>query len=56
MTTADLDVVSAAAARGPLAMEAIGLTRDFSLGRGQVVHAVRDVSFGLHAGAVVALV
>ena len=56
MTTTDAGVVSAAAARGPLAMEAAGLTKDFSLGRGQVVHAVRDVSFSLHAGAVVALV
>ena len=56
MTTTDEGVISAAAARGPLAMEAVGLIKDFSLGRGQVVHAVRDVSFSLHAGAVVALV
>jgi peptide/nickel transport system ATP-binding protein len=50
------DVVSAAAARGPLAMEAVSLTKDFRLGRGQVLHAVRDVSFALYQGAVVALV
>jgi peptide/nickel transport system ATP-binding protein len=49
-------VVSAAAARGPLAMEAIGLSRDYKLGRGAVLHAVRDVSFGLYRSAVVALV
>jgi peptide/nickel transport system ATP-binding protein len=49
-------VVSAAAARGPLAMQAIGLGRDYKLGRGVVLHAVRDVSFGLYKGAVVALV
>src|ERR1700728_3500662 len=50
------DVVSAAAARGPLAMEAVSLTKDFRLGRGQVLRAVRDVSFALYQGAVVALV
>jgi peptide/nickel transport system ATP-binding protein len=49
-------VVSAAAARGPLAMEAVSLSKDFRLGRGVVVHAVRDVSFALYRGAVVALV
>jgi peptide/nickel transport system ATP-binding protein len=49
-------VVSVAAARGPLAMQAIDLSRDYKLGRGQVLHAVRDVSFGLYRGAVVALV
>jgi peptide/nickel transport system ATP-binding protein len=48
--------VSAAAARGPLAMEAVSLAKDFRLGRGQVLHAVRDVSFTLYRGAVVALV
>ena len=47
---------SAAADRGELAMEAIGLGKDFKLGRGAVVHAVRDVSFGLYKGSVVALV
>ena len=50
------DVVSAAAARGPLAMEAVSLAKDFRLGRGHVLHAVRDVSFALYRGAVVALV
>jgi peptide/nickel transport system ATP-binding protein len=53
---ASRDVVSAAAARGPLAMEAISLTKDFRLGHGHVLHAVRDVSFALYRGAVVALV
>jgi peptide/nickel transport system ATP-binding protein len=46
----------AAAARGPLAMEAISLSKDFRPGRSQVVHAVRDVSLSLYQGAVVALV
>src|SRR6204780_5854047 len=50
------DVVSAAAARGPLAMEAVSLAKDFRLGRSQVLHAVRDVSFALYRGAGVALV
>jgi peptide/nickel transport system ATP-binding protein len=49
-------IVSAAAPRGPLAMEAISLRKDFRLGRGQSVHAVRDVSFNLYRGGVVALV
>jgi peptide/nickel transport system ATP-binding protein len=49
-------LTSAAAARGPLAMEAISISRDFHLGRGQTLHAVRDVSFNLYQGAVVALV
>jgi peptide/nickel transport system ATP-binding protein len=49
-------VRSAAADRGPLAMEAIGLSKDFRLGRGKTLHAVRDVSFSLYKGAVVALV
>jgi peptide/nickel transport system ATP-binding protein len=47
---------SAAADRGPLAMEAESLSKDFRLGGGQVLHAVRDVSFSLYRGAVVALV
>jgi peptide/nickel transport system ATP-binding protein len=47
---------SAAAGHGPLAMEAIGLSKDFRLGRGKTLHAVRDVSFSLYKGAVVALV
>jgi len=50
------DLRSAAAARGPLTMEAVGLSKDFRLGRGAVLHAVTDVSFGLYKGAVVALV
>jgi len=50
------EVVSAAAARGPLAMEAVCLSKDFRLGGGEVLHAVHDVSFALYRGAVVALV
>jgi peptide/nickel transport system ATP-binding protein len=49
-------LTSAAAERGPLAMEAISLSKDFRLGRGQTLHAVRDVSFNLYRGGVVALV
>ncbi len=49
-------VTSAAAGRGPLAMEAISVSKDFKIGRGQTLHAVRDVSFNLYRGAVVALV
>jgi peptide/nickel transport system ATP-binding protein len=41
---------------GAPALEAISLSKDFRLGRGQVVHAVRDVSFSLYNGGVVALV
>ncbi len=37
-------------------MEAISVSKDFKLGRGQSLHAVRDVSFNLYRGAVVALV
>jgi peptide/nickel transport system ATP-binding protein len=37
-------------------MEAVSLGKDFRLGRGHVLHAVRGVSFGLYRGAVVALV
>jgi peptide/nickel transport system ATP-binding protein len=47
---------SVAAARGPLALEATGLSKDFRLGRGKTLHAVRDVSLSLYKGAVVALV
>jgi peptide/nickel transport system ATP-binding protein len=50
------DVVSAAAARGPLALQAVSISKDFRLGAGLVLHAVRDVSFALYRGAVVALV
>ena len=49
-------VTSAAAHRGPLALEAIGLSKDFRLGQGKTLHAVRDVSLALYKGAVVALV
>ncbi len=51
-----MTVTSVAAGRGQLAMEAAGLTKDFRLGRGATLHAVKDVSFGLYRGAVVALV
>ena len=37
-------------------MEAIGLNKVFKLGRGATLQAVRDVSFNLYQGAVVALV
>jgi peptide/nickel transport system ATP-binding protein len=49
-------VRSVAAARGPLPMEATGLNKVFQLGRGATLQAVRNVSFGLYEGAVVALV
>jgi peptide/nickel transport system ATP-binding protein len=49
-------LTSAAASRGPLAMEAISVSKDFKIGRSQTLHAVRDVSFNLYRSAVVALV
>jgi peptide/nickel transport system ATP-binding protein len=49
-------LTSAAAGRGPLAMEAISVSKDFKLRHDQTLHAVRDVSFNLYRGAVVALV
>ena len=49
-------MASVAAERGPLAMEAISLGKDFRLGRGAILHAVRDVSFNLYRGAATALV
>ena len=49
-------VQSVAAARGPLALEAIGLNKDFRLSRTQTLHAVQDVSLSLYKGGVVALV
>src|SRR5208282_3395800 len=52
----DQTLTSAAAGRGPLAMEAISVSKDFRIGRRQILHAVRDVSFNLYRGAVVALV
>jgi peptide/nickel transport system ATP-binding protein len=48
--------VTSAAAQGAPAMEAISITRDFSLGHGQTLRAVRDVSLSLYRGMVVALV
>jgi peptide/nickel transport system ATP-binding protein len=51
-----VDVLSAAADRGPLAMEAISLSKDFRIARHNTLHAVRDVSFNLYRSAVVALV
>jgi len=56
MSEQTLTVTSAAAERGPLAMEASSISKDFKVGRGQALHAVRDVSFNLYRGAVVALV
>ena len=50
------NVASAAAGRGPLAMEAVSISKDFRLTRGNTLRAVRQVSFGLYRGAVVALV
>jgi peptide/nickel transport system ATP-binding protein len=55
MSTA-IDIESVAARRGSLAIEADSLCRDYKLAHGQVLHAVRDVSFSLYRGAVVALV
>jgi peptide/nickel transport system ATP-binding protein len=37
-------------------MEAVSLNKDFRIGRGKTLRAVRDVSFNLYRGAVVALV
>jgi peptide/nickel transport system ATP-binding protein len=51
-----VELASAAADRGPLAMEAISLSKDFRIGRHNILHAVRDVSFNLYRSAVVALV
>ncbi len=51
-----IDVVSAAADRGPLAMEALSVSKDFRIGRHNILHAVREVSFNLYRSAVVALV
>ncbi len=55
-TAFTLEIQSAAAARGPLAMQAVALHKDFRLARGKILRAVRDVSFSLYRGAVVALV
>ncbi len=51
-----MTVTSVAAAQGELAMEAVSMSKDFRIGRGNTLHAVRDVSFNLYRGAVVALV
>jgi len=53
---ARLAIASPAALRGPLAMEAISLRKDFRISHRSVLHAVRDVSFNLYSGAVVSLV
>jgi peptide/nickel transport system ATP-binding protein len=53
------EVLPAAAERGPLVLEASGLSKDFRLSRGlgaEILSAVRGVSFGLYRSAVVALV
>ncbi len=50
------ELVSAAAGRGALTLAADGLGKDFRLGRGHVLHAVRDVYISLYRSAVVALV
>ncbi len=46
----------AALAPGSPVLAAQSLSKDFRVGRHQVLHAVRDVSISLHSGAVVALV
>jgi peptide/nickel transport system ATP-binding protein len=56
MNTDGTGMRSAAADRGPLAMEAVGLCKDFKLGHGVTLHAVKDASLSLYQGAVVALV
>jgi len=53
---AALTLTSAAAGNGPLALEAVGLSKDFRLGRGAILHAVRNVHVSLYKSAVVALV
>ena len=49
-------MASPAADRGPLAMEAVSIGKDFKLHRSEMLSAVRDVSFNLYRGAVVGLV
>jgi peptide/nickel transport system ATP-binding protein len=59
MTSADRDEITSAAATAgqePPAMEAVDLTKHFRIGRGATLQAVRDVTFSLYRGAVVALV
>jgi peptide/nickel transport system ATP-binding protein len=53
------EILPAAAARGPLVLEANELSKDYRLSRGprgEVLSAARAVSFGLYRSAVVALV
>jgi peptide/nickel transport system ATP-binding protein len=53
------EILPAAAARGPLVLEASDLSKDYRLSRGprgEVLSAARAVSFGLYRSAVVALV
>ena len=50
------EVSPVGAGPGAPAMQAISLNKDFRLGRGEVLHAVRDVSFDLYRGTVLALV
>jgi len=59
LAPAEAEVIPAAAARGPLVLEARSLSKDFKLSHGlrrDILSAVRGVSLGLHQGAVVALV
>jgi peptide/nickel transport system ATP-binding protein len=51
-----VEVQSVAADGGAPAMEAVSLNKDFRIGRGLSLPAVRDVSLSLYRGAVVALV
>ena len=51
MSTIDSpEVQSVAADGGPPAMEAVSLSKDFRIGRGYSLHAVRDVSLSLYRG------
>jgi peptide/nickel transport system ATP-binding protein len=50
------ELSQAAAEPGELAMQAVAISKDFRLGRGQSLHAVREVDLSLHRGKVVALV
>jgi peptide/nickel transport system ATP-binding protein len=58
-TPTPAEVLPAAAARGPLVLEAVELAKDYRLSRGprgELLSAARAVSFGLYRSAVVALV
>ena len=50
------DIASPANGTGSLVLDATSLSKDYRLSRGQVLHAVRDVSLSLYRGKVVALV